>query len=44
MVCVGFGDRGKVNLAFPTGHMDTMNYQTLEEHHLPVAENIGTEI
>ena len=44
MVWGGFRDRGKENLAFPTGHMDTMNNQTLfQEHHLLVAETIGTE-
>ena len=44
MVWGGFGYGGKASLAFPTGRMYAIHYQTLlEEYLIPVAERIGTE-
>lgn len=42
MVWAAFGFQGKVNIAFPSGRMNAINYQDLlEENLLPFAEEIG---
>ena len=42
MVCAGFGNDGKTNLAFPRGRMKANNYQDLlDTHLLPFGEVIG---